>query len=192
MKYNPWKSTLLIGLVLTGLLALPASALEYQVAGVSQTEFYPSTLYEDVYGAEYQYGGTNVSDFDVPELVYGSLSLTSIGVFDKVSSLSGTSYGTSYSSTSLTTLPSSSTYSYTYDYWELSPSYTTAVQVTQFTSSDEIVRSDGTIGTLYIPAIDVYAAVKANEVMSYSVGHISSTSAWNGNVGICGVRPDRA
>ena len=185
MKHKRLKGTFMIGLILAGLLTMPASAIDYQISGVAQADFYTSTLYEDVYGTEYQYGGTNVSDFDIPALVYGSLSTTSIGVLDKATS----SFGISYASTSFASVTTTGTYGYTYDYTYTSPTYTSptyTVQTTQFTNADDIVRSDGTIGTLYIPAIDVYATVKANEVMSYSVGHISSTSAWNGNVGICG------
>ena len=33
---------------------------------------------------------------------------------------------------------------------------------------------------------------ESTESMKKGLGHYSSTSAWDGNVGLCGVRPDRA
>lgn len=182
MKANRLQRFVMAGLALAMLLAIPVGAIDYQIAGVAQADFYPSTLYADIYGAEYQYGGVNVSDFDIPTMAYGSISATSTGVLDKVTS----SFGISYASTSFATITTSSSYSYSYDYTYTTPTYTTAVQTTQFTDADDILRSNGTLGSLSIPAIDVYANVKPNETMSNSVGHISSTSAWNGNVGICG------
>ncbi len=63
------------------------------------------------------------------------------------------------------------------------------------TTIEQVRKSDGSIGTLKIPSVkltvtaydgDTYAAMKKG------IGHISSTSTWNGNAGFVGVRPDRA
>ena len=60
-------------------LCINASADEYSFSGAAMTEFYPSQSYESVYGATYNYGGMNVTDFYYPELPYGSVSNTLTG-----------------------------------------------------------------------------------------------------------------
>lgn len=50
-------------------------------------------------------------------------------------------------------------------------------------------RSDGSIGTLKIPALGIDMKVwegETSDSMAKGLGHYSSTSAWDGNVGICG------
>ena len=50
-------------------------------------------------------------------------------------------------------------------------------------------RSDGSIGTVKIPSLDINMKVwegETNESMKKGLGHYSSTSAWDGNVGVCG------
>ncbi len=177
MKHKRLKGAALVGMILTGLLVMPASAMDYQIDGVKQTEFYGSTLYEDVYGAEYQYGGPNVSDYAVAEMPYGTFTAASIGVLDKVTA----DFTISYAGTSFAPILSGGSY-----IQPSTPSYTPVVPTTQFTSVADVLKSNGTLGTLRIPALKITATVKPDETMSYSVGHISSTSAWAGNVGICG------
>ena len=43
---------------LTLSLGICAEALEYDFDGVEDTEYYPSTSYESLYGAKYNYGGS--------------------------------------------------------------------------------------------------------------------------------------
>ncbi len=184
-RYSPVKMTqpiksLVLSLLLVGLMVAPASALDISFDGSPQYDFYQSTNYEDVYGAEYQYGGVNPSDFDVASPAYGLSISPSIGVLDKATSSVGTATTTTASTAvySTTTSTTGATYS---------TSYTVpTVQTTQFTAVSDVLKSNGTLGTISIPSLGITATVKPDETMSYSVGHISSTSAWNGNVGICG------
>ena len=46
---------------LTLSLGICAEALEYDFDGVEDTECYPSTSYESLYGAKYNYGGSNAT-----------------------------------------------------------------------------------------------------------------------------------
>ena len=50
-------------------------------------------------------------------------------------------------------------------------------------------RKDGSIGTLKIPSLDINMKVwegETKESMKKGLGHYSSTSAWDGNIGVCG------
>ena len=50
-------------------------------------------------------------------------------------------------------------------------------------------RKDGSIGTVKIPTLDISMKVWEGETtasMAKGLGHYSSTSAWDGNVGVCG------
>ena len=68
MKWNKW----IAGLALSAsLLALPAQAMDYNFSTAAPQDFYKSGSYEDVYGSQYNYGGKNVVDFQIPELEYG-------------------------------------------------------------------------------------------------------------------------
>ena len=69
---------------LTLSLGICAEALEYNFDGVEDTECYPSTSYESLYGAKYNYGGSNATDYQWPALPYGVSSNTSVGCMEKV------------------------------------------------------------------------------------------------------------
>ena len=56
---------------LTLSLGICVEALEYDFNGVEDTEYYPSTSYESLYGAKYNYGGSNATDYQWPALPYG-------------------------------------------------------------------------------------------------------------------------
>lgn len=51
---------------LTLSLGICVEALEYDFDGVEDTEYYPSTSYESLYGAKYNYGGSNATDYPHP------------------------------------------------------------------------------------------------------------------------------
>ena len=55
---------------LTLSLGICAEALEYDFDGVEDTEYYPSTSYESLYGAKYNYGGSNATDYQWQALPY--------------------------------------------------------------------------------------------------------------------------
>jgi len=57
------------------------------------------------------------------------------------------------------------------------------------TRIEEVRNKDGSIGTLSIPAINLKVTVydgDTYEAMKKGIGHISSTSAWGGNIGMVG------
>ena len=51
-------------------MTAPAFAADYSYTTKAPQDYYGSTSYEDVYGSQYNYGGRNVVDYDVPELEY--------------------------------------------------------------------------------------------------------------------------
>lgn len=147
---------------------------------------------EDVYDAQYNYGGPNAVDYQIPELEYGQFSTTQTGVMEKallpglqayVATSTITSgpggYGISGSGSSPTVLPGVDTGAVT-----LPP-------MPQFTElTDEFLLSNGAIGRISIPAIGVrnfylWQGETASS-MNKGLGHFTSTSVWDGNVGACG------
>ena len=64
-------------------LAVPAFAADYSFCTAAPQNYYGSTSYEDIYGAQYNYGGRNAVDYDVPELEYGRFSTTMTGVMER-------------------------------------------------------------------------------------------------------------
>ena len=170
----------LTGLALTiitmAALSVGTFAADYSFETGAGTEYYPATSYADTYGAAYNYGGPNPVDYQIPELPYGVSSTTQIGIMEKGylpglqqnagASISGGFYD----------LPSGSISS-------VKPS------VPAYTSVDGMERRDGSIGTLKIPSLNINMKVwegETNTSMAKGLGHYSSTSGWDGNVGICG------
>ena len=81
-----WKKNI-YGLALSALLmmALPSTALatDYSFTTTAPQDYYKSTSYEDIYGSQYNYGGKNVVDYQIPELEYGLQSTTMTGVMER-------------------------------------------------------------------------------------------------------------
>ena len=81
------KMRTLLGLALAVGAALsmtaPAFASDYSFATTAPQDYYGSTSYEDVYGAQYNYGGRNAADYDVPELEYGRMTTTQTGIMER-------------------------------------------------------------------------------------------------------------
>ena len=164
---------------LTLSLGICAEALEYNFDGVEDTEYYPSTSYESLYGVKYNYGGSNATDYQWPALPYGVSSNTSVGCMEKVRfpGLVG-SIGGSGIERNITNpiqqepqIPS------------------TSYQPSAYTSVDGMERKDGSIGTLKIPSLNINMKVwegETNTSMAKGLGHYSSTSGWDGNIGVCG------
>ena len=167
-------------------LAVPtrANAADYNFKGAAAPEYYPSTSYEDVYGSRYNYGGKNVSDYQVADLPYGVYSNTSIGVMEKVRLPGLTiSYGgigvdvggiPAAAAGITTVVPATQT--------------VTVYQKTAYTSAANMVRSDGSIGTIKIPTLGIDMKVwegETSESMAKGIAHYSSTTAWDGNACFC-------
>lgn len=185
------RNRIVCGLILaTALVALPstAQAADYNFETPAPSDYYDSTSYEDVYGSQYNYGGPNVVDHQLPELEYGILSTTQTGIMEKAllpglqqTVVSGTSeggYGIGGSGTTVI-LPGVS------DGGAFLPGLPAYTQLTE-----DFLLSNGAIGKISIPAIGVknyYLWEGATtSSMNKGLGHFTTTSVWNGNVGICG------
>ena len=197
------------GLALSAVMALtmtaPAFASDYSFTTTALQDYYNSTSYEDVYGSQYNYGGRNVVDYDIPELEYGRMSTTMTGVMERtilpglqqvVASTDGSGYGLGGENgggggplTELvlddgTGAGSGSTV----------PGIPDTPQITvpnspAYTSVQGMAYKDGSIGTLKIAKLGISVKVWEGESttsMAKGVGHYSSTSAWDGNVGLAG------
>ena len=153
------KMRTLLGLALAVGAALsitaPAFASDYSFATTAPQDYYGSTSYEDVYGCQYNYGGRNAADYDVPELEYGRMSTTQTGIMEQtiLPGLQGTvvrdsgSYGIGgEGSGPLTELVIDGT-------GGSGPAVTPTIPTVQqpiYTSVSGMARADGSIGTLSI------------------------------------------
>ena len=173
-------------------MAANAMAADYSFTTDAPQDYYGDTSYEDIYGSQYNYGGPNVVDFQIPELEYGILSTTQTGVMEP-SILRGLQ-------PSVATMEGAGGYGVSADgmteiYGGLyTASMASTSQQAAITSVDGLEREDGSIRTLEIPSLGISMKVWEGETsasMKKGLGHYSSTSAWDGNIGVCGVRPDR-
>ena len=198
-----WKKNI-YGLALSALLmmALPGTALatDYSFTTDAPQDYYKSTSYEDIYGSQYNYGGRNVVDYQIPELEYGVQSTTMTGVMERTIlpglqqnvATGGGSYGVSGGGGPITVLveagsagaavtPSTSAMPTTLT--------TSTAQQPAYTSVEGMSYKDGSIGTIRIPSLKIDMKVWEGETdasMKKGMGHYSSTSAWDGNAGFCG------
>ena len=162
-------------------LSVSAFAMEYSIETEDNTEYYPSTSYEVMYGAAYNYGGSNLVDYQIPELPYGVSSTTQIGIMEKgylpgLQQNAGTSI--------------SGEYGLSGGFYDFPATAAPPVlSVPAYTGVDGMGRKDGSIGTLKIPSLNINMKVWEGETrasMAKGLGHYSSTSGWDGNIGICG------
>lgn len=186
--------SIIMALLIFYAMAANAMAADYSFTTDAPQDYYGDTSYEALYGSQYNYGGPNVIDFQVPDLEYGILSTTQTGVMEP-SILRGLQ-------ASVATMDGGGGYGVSADgateiYGEkmfIAPETTTlsmssTSQQASFTSVDGLEREDGSIGTLEIPSLGISMKVwegETNASMSKGLGHYSSTSAWDGNVGLCG------
>ena len=188
------------GLALSAAMALsmtaPAFASDYSFTTTAPQDYYGSTSYEDIYGSQYNYGGRNAVDYDVPELEYGRFSTTMTGVMERtiLPGLQGAvatvgdpgGYGIGGGTGApLTELVIDGTGG---SGTAVTPS-TPGVQQPGYTSVQGMAYKDGHIGTIKIPSLKINMKLwegETNASMRKGLGHYSSTSAWDGNVGACG------
>jgi hypothetical protein len=72
-------ATIFAGAFLFACCVSEAYAADYTFPAKNNDDFYKSTLYEDIYGSAYNYGGPNVTDFaDTTALLPGILSAAPI------------------------------------------------------------------------------------------------------------------
>lgn len=165
----------------TASLSICAFAADYTFDTAADTDYYPSTSYEDTYGTAYHFGSKNLVDYQIPELPYGVLSTTQTGVMEKLR-LPGLQQ----------TVGGSASGIYGVDSGVGIPAVTPVISSYQepaYTSAKDMERKDGSIGTLKIPSLDINMKVwegETKESMKKGLGHYSSTSAWDGNIGVCG------
>jgi len=189
-----WKNNLYkLALLVFMLTALPTAvqAADYTFETTAPQNYYRSTSYEDVVGSQYNYGGKNVVDYQIPELEYDVQSTTMIGVMERTilpglqqAVGTGGGYGVSGGGPITILTEANSTASAP----PVAPTVP-AVQQPAYTSVKGMERRDGSIGTVEIPSLGINMKVWEGETdasMKKGLGHYASTSAWDGNVGICG------
>lgn len=175
----------LTGLALTiitmAALSVGTFAADYSFETGAGTEYYPATSYADTYGAAYNYGGPNPVDYQIPELPYGVSGTTQIGIMEKgylpgLQQNVGTSISGDYD-----------IFGGLYDF--PAAAAPPVLSVPAYTGVDGMERKDGSIGTLKIPSLNINMKVWEGETrasMAKGLGHYSSTSGWDGNIGVCG------
>jgi len=174
-------------------LVVSAGAVDYSFTTDAPQDYYGSTSYEDIVGSQYNYGGKNIVDYQVPELEYGIQSTTMTGVMERTillglqqdAATGGGGYGVSGGGPITVLVEADSTGS------TAAPAEPTASPVQQpaYTSVEGMAYKDGSIGTVKIPSLDINMKVWEGETaasMKKGLGHYSSTSAWDGNVSVCG------
>ena len=162
-------------------LSVGAFAADYSFETGAGTEYYPATSYADTYGAAYNYGGPNPVDYQIPELPYGVSGTTQIGIMEKgylpgLQQNVGTSISGDYD-----------IFGGLYDF--PAAAAPPVLSVPAYTGVDGMERKDGSIGTLKIPSLNINMKVWEGETrasMAKGLGHYSSTSGWDGNIGVCG------
>ena len=200
MKKN--KSVICAAAVI-GLMLVPPievrAASDYTFTGTEDTGYYRATNYEDVYGAQfnYGYGAKNVPDYQYPELLYGVYSNTSIGVMDRVGtpgqmlSFGGMGIDTGGIPAAAAEVNGAAQDTAAQEaYIASSPASTITIrQKAGFTSTSGMEFSNGSIGILKIPSLGISMNVwdgENNDSMAKGVAHYTSTSGWDGNIGLCG------
>ena len=188
-----WKNLSKAILPVLAVLALTPSTYavaDYSFETTAPQDYYKSTSYEDVHGSQYNYGGRNVVDYQIPELEYGVQSTTMTGVMERTPlpglqqtvATGGGSYGIAGGGPVTVLVEAGKPGS------AAGPT-TPTCQLPAYTSVDGMAYKDGHIGTIKIPTLKIDMKLwegETNTSMKKGLGHYSSTSAWDGNVGICG------
>lgn len=181
MKLIRRLAELALTIITMAALSVGTFAADYSFETGAGTEYYPATSYADTYGAAYNYGGPNPVDYQIPELPYGVSGTTQIGIMEKnylpgLQQNAGTSISGEYGiSGGLYDFPATAA--------------PPVLSVPAYTGVDGMERKDGSIGTLKIPSLNINMKVWEGEIrasMAKGLGHYSSTSGWDGNIGVCG------
>ena len=185
MKHIRRLAELALMLITMATLSVGTFAADYSFDTGAGTEYYPATSYGDTYGTAYNFGGPNPVDYQIPELPYGVSGTTQIGIMEKgylpsLQQNAGTSISGEYG-----------IFGGLYDF--PATAAPPVLSVPAYTGVDGMERKDGSIGTLKIPSLNINMKVWEGETrasMAKGLGHYSSTSGWDGNVGICGHNRD--
>lgn len=181
MKHIRRLAELALTIITMAALSVGTFAADYSFETGAGTEYYPATSYADTYGAAYNYGGPNPVDYQIPELPYGVSGTTQIGIMEKnylpgLQQNVGTSISGDYG-----------IFDGLYDF--PATAAPPVLSVPAYTGVDGMERKDGSIGTLKIPSLNINMKVWEGETrasMAKGLGHYSSTSGWDGNIGVCG------
>lgn len=181
MKHIRRLARLALTIITMAALSVGTFAADYSFETGAGTEYYPATSYGDTYGTAYNFGGPNPVDYQIPELPYGVSSTTQIGIMEKeylpgLQQNAGASISGEYG-----------IFGGLYDF--PATAAPPVLSVPAYTGVDGMERKDGSIGTLKIPSLNINMKVwegETNASMAKGLGHYSSTSGWDGNVGICG------
>ena len=179
---------LIIALTLCTLLSVNAGAADYEFTTAGDTDYYDSTEYESYYDSAYNYGGMNEIDFDVPETRYGlsqEFLETSLYNPDQGSIRYGLGFsgGSQTGGASVSFPAEAGSVTVSYDDDPVAVTYTPSVTL------DDLLREDGSIGTVTIEAVGLEAKVyegATTESMAKGAGHYDTTALWEGNVGLFG------
>lgn len=181
MKHIRRLAELALTIITMAALSVGTFAADYSFETGAGTEYYPATSYGDTYGTAYNFGGPNPVDYQIPELPYGVSGTTQIGIMEKnylpgLQQNAGTSISGEYGiSGGLYDFPATAA--------------PPVLSVPAYTGVDGMERKDGSIGTLKIPSLNINMKVWEGETrasMAKGLGHYSSTSGWDGNIGVCG------
>ena len=181
MKLIRQLAELALTIITMAALSVGAFAAEYCFETGGGTEYYPATSYGDTYSTAYNFGGPNPVDYQIPKLPYGVSGTTQIGIMEKgylpgLQQNVGTSISGEYGiSGGLYDFPAAAA--------------PPVLSVPAYTGVDGMERKDGSIGTLKIPSLNINMKVWEGETrasMAKGLGHYSSTSGWDGNIGVCG------
>lgn len=177
-------------------MSVSALAADYSFTTTAPKDYYGDTSYEDVYGSQYNYGGKNVVDYLTPELEYGVQSTTMTGVMERTTlpglqqavATGGGGYGVAGGGPITALTEAAGTGGSTSTATPAVPT-TPTYQPPAYTSVEGMAYKDGSIGTVKIPTLGINMKVwegESNDSMKKGLGHYSSTSAWDGNVALCG------
>lgn len=181
MKLIRQLAELALTIITMAALSVGAFAAEHCFETGGGTEYYPATSYGDTYSTAYNFGGPNPVDYQIPKLPYGVSGTTQIGIMEKgylpgLQQNVGTSISGEYGiSGGLYDFPATAA--------------PPVLSVPAYTGVDGMERKDGSIGTLKIPSLNINMKVWEGETrasMAKGLGHYSSTSGWDGNIGVCG------
>lgn len=181
MKHIRRLAELALMLITMATLSVGTFAADYSFDTGAGTEYYPATSYGDTYSTAYNFGGPNPVDYQIPKLPYGVSGTTQIGIMEKgylpgLQQNVGTSISGEYGiSGGLYDFPATAA--------------PPVLSVPAYTGVDGMERKDGSIGTLKIPSLNINMKVWEGETrasMAKGLGHYSSTSGWDGNIGVCG------
>lgn len=177
-----------LALCLAFTCAVNAYATDYTFGGSDDDDddYYGSTNYEDQYGSQYNYGGRNQCDYDIPEIQYGlaqeflETSLDSPYVDPNVHY--GLSDGTA----------GGGTVSYPGDEPSTQTSQTTqplTITYRETITAADLTQKDGSLGEVAIERVGLHAKVYEDTTsasMAKGAGHFLSSAYWQGNVALFG------